>query len=128
VRTRAGEQSAVGLTTLDVEVANVASPETTETVTCLVDSGALYSIIPAPVLERLGIRPLTEQVFRLAKGDTIRRRKGGAVFKYNDKIGVADVVFGEPGDASLLGVMSLEAMGLGLDPVRRRLVEIPLLL
>lgn len=46
-------------------------------------------------MERLGIAPLGEQVYRLASGQTIRRQTGGALFKYGDKMGVAVVVFGE---------------------------------
>jgi hypothetical protein len=47
----------MGVTTLKLEVANPASPETTETVEFLIDSGALYSLVPRPVLQRLGINP-----------------------------------------------------------------------
>ena len=38
---------------------------------------------------------LAEQEFRLAGGTKIVRKKGGALFKYGDLIGVADVIFGE---------------------------------
>jgi hypothetical protein len=36
----------------------------------------IYSMVPTPVLERLGIKPLTEQDFRLADGTKIVRKKG----------------------------------------------------
>ena len=94
----------------------------------LVDSGALNSVVPAPILDRLGIRPLSEQTFRRANGDLIRRRRGGAAFRYRERIGVADVVFGEPGDANLLGATTLESLGLGLNPIRRELVELQMTL
>jgi hypothetical protein len=38
------------------------------------------------------------------------------------------VVFGRRGDASLLGVMTLEALGLQLDPLRRRLRPLRLMI
>jgi predicted aspartyl protease len=111
----------MGVTTLDVEIANVAKPEATRRLKFIVDSGATYSVVPAPVLKQLGIRPLRRQTLELADGKTITRQKGGALFKYRDYIGVADVIFGEKGDATLLGAFSFEALGLALDPIRRTL-------
>jgi len=115
----------MGLTTLEVEIANPAQPEVTEKLDFLIDSGAIYSVVPTPVLERLGIKPLAEQEFRLANGVKITRQKGVAVFRYKNKIGGADVVFGEEGDATLLGAFTLEALGLALDPLKRELRELP---
>ena len=39
------------------------------------------------------------------------RRKGVALFKYADRLGGADVIFGELGDSQLLGAFTLEALG-----------------
>ena len=118
----------MGLTTIELEIANVADPERTEKLDFLIDSGAIYSVVPTPVLERLGIKPLTQQEFRLADGAKIARQKGGALFRYKDKVGVADVIFGEAGDATLLGAFTLEALGLGLDPLKRELRDLPMML
>ena len=118
----------MGLTVLEIEVSNPATPEETQTIEFLIDSGAVYSVVPAEILEGLGIRPLTEQTFRLADGTRISRQKGVAVFKYGDRIGGADVIFGEEGDYSLLGAFTLEALGLSLDPLRRELRQLPMLL
>jgi clan AA aspartic protease len=120
--------STMGLTVLDIDVANPSTPEVVEPVTFLVDSGAIYSVVPRPLLEKLGIRPLSTQQFRLANGDKMSREKGGAVFRYGGRIGVADVIFGEEGDSALLGAFTLEALGLALDPLRQTLMEIPMIL
>ncbi len=85
----------MGLTVLDIEIANPAKPEITEKLELLIDSGAVYSVVPTPVLEKLGIKPLAEEEFRLADGSKIKRKKGGAVFKYQGRVGVADVIFGK---------------------------------
>ena len=82
-------------------------------------------MVPSGVLERLGIQVLDEQEFRLANGDKIARRKGGALFRYS---GGADVVFGEEGDSNLLGATTLEGLGLVLDPLRRELRPLPMVL
>ena len=118
----------MGLTFLEIEVGNPALPETREKLDFLIDSGAVHSVVPTEVLSRLGIKPLTEQTFRLANGGKVVRKKGGAVFKYGDNIGVADVVFGEEGDSLLLGATTLEALGLSLDPLKRELHPLPMIL
>ena len=118
----------MGLTVLEIEVGNPADPEVTEKIEFLIDSGAIYSVVPTPILQNFGIEPLTEQAFRLADGSKIVRKKGGALFKYKGRIGVADVIFGEEGDSSLLGAFTLESLGLALDPLRRELKPLPMML
>jgi predicted aspartyl protease len=118
----------MGLTVLEVEVGNPATPDTTERVEFLIDSGAIYSVVAVPILERLGISPITEQQFRLADGSKIVRKKGIALFRYGERVGGADVIFGEEGDSTLLGAFTLEALGLALDPLRRELRPLPMIL
>jgi predicted aspartyl protease len=118
----------MGLTVLEVEVGNPATPDTTERVEFLVDSGVIYSVVAVPILERLGISPITEQEFRLADGSKIVRKKGIALFRYGQRVGGADVIFGEEGDSPLLGAFTLEALGLALDPLRRELKPLPMIL
>lgn len=118
----------MGLTTVRIEVGNPANPEKTVAVEFLVDSGAIYSVVPAPILENLGVKPLTEEEFRLANGEIIKRKKGIALFKYQGKIGGADVIFGEKDDSQLLGAFTLEALGLSLDPLKRELRPLPMII
>jgi clan AA aspartic protease len=118
----------MGLTVLEIEVANPATPEKTEKVEFLIDSGAIYSVVPTPVLARLGIRPLSQQQFPLADGSKTVRKKGVAVFKHGELVGGADVIFGEEGDSNLLGALTLEALGLSLDPLRRESKPLPMIL
>jgi predicted aspartyl protease len=118
----------MSITYLDIEVAHVDRPEQGEKVQFLVDSGAYYSVVPTAILERLGIRPTSSLTLRLANGDPLTRRRGGAYFKYGERVGNAGVVFGVEGDATLLGVTALEAMGLALNPIQRELIELPMLL
>ncbi len=118
----------MGLTVLELEVANPAKPRVTEKIEFLIDSGAIYSVVPTPILKKLGIKPFAREEFRLADGSKVIRRKGGALFRYQDKVGVADVIFGEKGDSVLLGAFTLEALGLALDPLRRELRPLPMIL
>jgi clan AA aspartic protease len=118
----------VGLTILEIEVGNPANPEVTEKVDFLIDSGAIYSVVPTPVLEKLGIQPIAEEEFRLADGTKVIRKKGIALFRYGERVGGADVIFGEEGDHKLLGAFTLEALGLVLDPLKRELKPLPMVL
>jgi clan AA aspartic protease len=118
----------MGLTYLEVEIGNPAHPDVTEKIEFLVDSGAIYSVVPVPVLEKLGIKPLKEEKFFLADGTKITRNKGVALFRYGERVGGADVIFGEEGDANLLGAFTLEALGLALDPLKRELKPLPMML
>ncbi len=118
----------MGLTYLILSVANPSDPDNTEEIEFLIDSGAIHSVVPRPVLTRLGIVPLTEHEYRLADGSRVHRQQGGAVFRYGERVGVADVIFGEEGDSSLLGATTLESLGLALDSLRRELRPLPMVL
>src|SRR5262245_9246172 len=112
---------AVGLTTLAVRIGKVADRRRTVEERMLVDSGAIFAVVPAPVLRRLGIRPHAGETFTLADGSTVTRSVGSAFFEIGDRKGASNVIFGRPGDASLLGVLTLEAL-------RRELRPLPMML
>jgi len=118
----------MGLTFLEIEVGNPADPSKTRLLEFMVDSGAIYSVAPASVLDELGIQPISEEKYWLANGERITRKRGIAFFKYGDKVGGADIVFGEEGDSNLLGATTLESLGLALDPLRREVKPLPLIL
>jgi len=93
-----------------------------------VDSGAIYSLVPAAVLMRLGIRPHSTREFVLANGEVVSRKLATATFEYQGHRGDSMVIVGEPGDAALLGATTLEGFGLVLDPFRRELRPLQLTL
>ena len=94
----------------------------------LVDSGAIFSVVPADELLGLGIAPEKTERFSLADGSSVTRQVGIARFEVAGRSGGAPVIFGEPGDAWLLGVLSLESLGLLLDPFKRELRPMRLVL
>lgn len=118
----------MGMTHAIVTVAKPGDRSRSASIKFLVDSGALYSVVPAEVLDRLGIPSETTQRFMMANGQTYQRRKGVATYVYGDRVGGADVVFGEAEDVTLLGSTALEALGLGLDPIRREFIPLPMIM
>lgn len=117
----------MGLTTVTVRISRVGggAPVDEE---MMVDSGAIYAVVPRSVLRRACIEPHGRESFSLADGARIEREDGTAFFEIGDRRGGAPVIFGEDGDVSLLGAIALEALGLMLDPLRRELEPIRLML
>jgi clan AA aspartic protease len=101
----------------------VRGPSGTEaTVRFLIDSGAIYSLLPEPVWQAIGLAPQREMDFSLADGTTIRRPVSECRLSLPQGEGHTPVVLGQPGDAeALLGVVTLEILGLVFDPFRRTL-------
>jgi predicted aspartyl protease len=95
---------------------------------CLVDSGASYSVVPATTLRELGIEPHSSRTFTLADGSRVTRRVGDAVFALQGQKGASPVIFGEEDDSTLLGTVTLEALGFVLDPFKRELRPLPMVL
>ncbi len=92
----------------------------------LVDSGAIYTVVPAAALKKLGIRPHSKRVFTLANGETVERLLGDALFEYRGQRASSPVIFGELLDSSLLGAVTLESLGFILDPLQRELKTLPM--
>ena len=87
----------------------------------LVDSGAVYSLVPGKVLDELDIEPYKEMSFPLADGTLIKRKISSAYFEFEGEGGPAPVIYGEEGDTPLLGATTLESIGLVLNPFSRTL-------
>lgn len=117
----------MAITFVKVKVSNPAKPKKAKVVDFLVDSGAFYSVMPSEELKTLGIEPSREEDFLLADGTKVRKPVGNAFFEFQGKIGAAPIIFGEK-DVYLLGAITLEALGLILDPVKRELKPAALVL
>ena len=89
----------------------------TREVRLLVETGAFYSMAPREILAELGVAPSYRQNLRFADGRTIERDAGYAFLHYPGRPpGPTTVVFAEPGDTLVLGVHTLEGLGLLVDP------------
>ena len=111
----------MGLTTIHAKVFNPANLSRSVEVEFIVDSGAGHSVVPRSVLQDLGIEPHTTKRFYMVDGQGIDRQMGGAAFEYLGERAYAPVIFGEEGDAALMGATTLEGFGFVLDPFRREL-------
>ena len=114
----------MGLTHVDLRIRKDRDADQFVEVRCLVDTGATGTIVPAELLENLGVQPDDEQVFRLADGTKISRPRGWAFVELEGRSAYTRVVFGAEGDSSLIGVLTLEMLELFVDPLHRQLHHI----
>ena len=95
-----------------------------EEIAALVDTGATYTLVPAPILRRLGVEPIRRQTFLIADGSRVEREVGWLLVRIGGEESPTVVVFGDEDAEPLFGAVTLEEFGLGVDPVRRRLVPV----
>jgi len=107
-----------------VSVANTNDPKKRAKMSFVIDSGALHSVVSKRVLKKLGVNPIKSEDYVLANGDIIIRMVGVALFEYQGEEALAPVIFGEIGDKEVLGATTLESMGLGIDPIRQKLINV----
>jgi predicted aspartyl protease len=118
----------VGITTTAVRLRNPGARDRSIVVDMIVDSGALFSVVPSGALRRIGVVPESTETFDLADGRPVRRDVGNVLYEVGGCTRAAPVVFGRRQDACLLGAVTLEALGLRLDPLRRQLKPLRLML
>jgi clan AA aspartic protease len=88
----------------------------------LIDSGAAYSLLPESIWTVIGLAPKREMRFTLADGTTVERAVSECHITLPQGEGHTPVVLGQPADPeALLGVVTLEMLGLVFDPFRRTL-------
>lgn len=118
----------MGITKVKLLLRNPAYPTKKAEGDFLVDTGAHYTVLPFNLVKKLDLRPSFTQEFSLADGKIIKRPIGGAIVKYEDRELPIPVVLGEKGDSALLGVTTLEAFGLMIDPFKRTIYHSKLML
>lgn len=88
----------------------------------MVDTGSEYNWVPSAHLESLGIVRARRDRFETADGRVLERDVGFAMIYAGGRSAAAAVVFGEPGDMTLLGAIGLESLNLRVDLGRKELV------
>lgn len=94
----------------------------------LVDTGAAYTVLPKAMVDKLGLKSSRSQKFSLADGTVVQRHLSAAMVKIDGRESPSTVVLGEKDDSPLIGVITLEGMGLMIDPFKRKLRPMRLML
>ncbi|MEW6417597.1 MAG: aspartyl protease family protein [Nitrospirota bacterium] len=106
----------------------VEGPTGKRTVDFLIDSGATYSLLPLSVWQTIGLKPKRTLEFRLADGTSIKREVSECYIVLPQGEGHTPVILGEESDEALLGVVTLEILGLVFNPFSRTLQPMKMLL
>lgn len=98
------------------------------TVRFMVDSGATYTLVPYRDWQAIGLTPKRIVTFTLADGTTVDRGVGECHITLPQGEGHTPIILGEPEDEPLLGIVTLEILGLVLNPFTRTLQPMRMLL
>ena len=94
----------------------------------LVDTGAGYTVVPRQVLEALGCAPHRLQPVRFADGRVEEWPVAEVGVECEGRRATTTVLMGSAPGPVLLGATTLEELGLGVDPINRRLVPVEIFL
>jgi predicted aspartyl protease len=98
------------------------------TVRFLVDSGATYTLLAEHDWQALELKPKRTTTFTLGDGAQIQRAISECHLALPQGDGHTPVILGQPDDQPLLGVVTLEILGLVLNPFNRTLQPMRMLL
>jgi len=116
----------VGILYVDADVST--GTARTQHVRFLVDSGSTYSVLPPRVWRALRLEPKRALDFVLADGTTLRRQVSECRFALEGVDGWSPVILGQRRDTALLGTVTLETLGLVLNPFDRTLKPMRMLM
>ncbi len=108
--------------------ATVRGPNASHEAEYLVDSGAMYTLLPIDVWQTIGLEPKREETFGLADGTHVTRSVSECHITLPQGETHTPVILGEPGDEALLGVVTLEELGLMVNPFTRQLQRMRMVL
>ena len=114
----------VGTFSVQLEVGNP-SHEEFVAVEAMVDTGAIYTMLPEDLLDRLGVARLETDIFELADDSLVEYAIGDAIIRLRGRMRTVPVVFARPDNTPLLGATTLEIFRLVADPVNEQLIPAP---
>ena len=85
----------------------------------LVDSGAIYSVLPEETWRALRLKAERQVKFTLADDTRIERGVSECRFELRGEAATSPVVLGEEHDGPLVGAVTLATLGFMLNPLTR---------
>lgn len=108
-----------------VKIANPKQNENFLVLEMIVDRVATYTQIPSPILFSLNIERKYKRKLKIATGEIIERDAGEILVTIKNETLTTIVIFGDKTSEALLGALTLEQFGLGIDPVNKNLIPVP---
>lgn len=100
------------------------SPERGQELSVLVDTGAAYTVVPRSILDAIGCLPSTKRTVVLPDGREEIWDLTYIVMALGGEEAPTPCLMGPSNGLTLLGAVTLEQFGLGVDPLRRRLIPV----
>jgi aspartyl protease family protein len=94
----------------------------------IVDTGAIYTVIPKNIAEKLDLKETDKRRFRLASGEVVEYPVSEAYIRVKDRGVTSLIVIGSNNIPPILGVTTLELLGFQVDPVTGELKPLELMI
>ena len=91
----------------------------------LVDTGATDCLAPAGKLRQIEVQPVGTMMYEMADGSKHEYPFGLVEIRFMGEITAGRVIFGPEDVEPLLGVTTLESVGITIDPANRTLKRLP---
>jgi clan AA aspartic protease len=94
----------------------------------VVDTGAIYTVIPKSIAEKLKLKMLSRRKFKTASGEFVECPVSEAFVEVGGEGVTCLVAVADERTPVLLGVTTLELLGLQVDPVNGKLKPLDLMI
>ena len=111
----------MGLFDWPLQISNLDGDKSSE-IEAMVDTGAIFTMLPGSLLREIGISPTRKDIFELADGSRAEMEIGEMRVRSNGYSAVTPVIFGRKDATPLIGAVTLEELLLVVDPVGQRLI------
>src|SRR5438128_4343701 len=112
----------MGTFCVEAQLAALERPERRQPVELLVDSGYTYTVVAAALLRGLHVVPTERRRVVTIAGQLAERDAAEVLITLEGRTLHTVCLFGDAGDLDVLGAYTLEGLGLGVDPVQRKLI------
>lgn len=115
----------MGITQVTAHITNLDGLKPGYEALFLVDTGAIHCLAPKDELQKAGIKPEGKAAYELADGQAVEFEYGFARISFLGNETIVKIIFGPEKVEPILGVVTLEDVGIGVDPVTRTLKKLP---
>jgi predicted aspartyl protease len=114
----------MGTITVQATISHPHEPSRCQELFLLVDTGAAYTVIPQPVLEALGVHPTAKRAVTLADGREEVWDLTYVLISLAGELAPTPCLMAPHDGMTLLGAVTQEQFGLGVDPLGKTLIPV----